>query len=100
MDVRLNLPQVPGSESGCCAEAVCLADATPGQTGIVCHTLLDEQDAEMLRAMGLRPRAWVRVCRVGEPCIIEIMGGAGCASRIGLARPLARLVLLSQVCEA
>jgi len=59
---------------------------------------LDVRDAALLRAMGLRPNAKVRLCRLGEPCIVEVMTGAGdgtckgpggCWCRIGLAKPLA-----------
>lgn len=82
----------------CCAAAVALADSRPGQTGVVCHTGLDEQDAAMLRAMGLRPSARVRVCRVGDPCIIEVVSQSGCSCRLGLARSLARRVMLAEVC--
>jgi len=84
----------------CCAGAVAIAEAKPGQTGVVCHTGLDEHDAAMLRAMGLRPRSRVRICRVGEPCIVEVLGASGCACRIGLSRPLARRVMIARECEA
>ncbi|MBX3409780.1 MAG: ferrous iron transport protein A [Phycisphaeraceae bacterium] len=65
-----------------------------GQVGVVCETCLDPRDAAMLRAMGLRPRAQVRVCRLGQPCIIEVVsGGRGCC-RIGLAWDLASRVMI------
>lgn len=69
-----------------------------GATAIVRGTTLDVRDAALLRAMGLRPNAKVRLCRLGEPCIVEVMTGAGdgtckgpggCWCRIGLAKPLA-----------
>jgi len=93
------LPQT-SSRAPCCAAAVSLADAKPGQTGVVCQTGLEEQDAAMLRAMGLRPKARVRICRAGEPCIIEVLSESGCACRLGLARKLASRVMLAEVCEA
>jgi len=76
-----------------------------GQTGVVCEHRLDPADAAWLRAMGLRPNARVRVCRRGEPCIVEVLPTAGgdgdgcaladCCCRIGLARPLADRVMVS-----
>jgi hypothetical protein len=62
----------------------------------------------MLRAMGLRVNARVRICRLGEPCIVELVGGtsanagatdacprgSACTCRIGLAKPLARRVMV------
>ncbi|HLO39955.1 MAG TPA: FeoA family protein [Phycisphaerales bacterium] len=80
-----------------------LSDAEVGDSGVVCHHNLDIRDAELLRAMGLRPRARVRVCKRGEPCIVEVLAGCGhggggiedaCSCRIGLAGSLARLVMI------
>lgn len=81
---------------------ISLADAAPGDVGVLCHSELDGQDSELLRAMGLRPQARVRVCRLGEPCIVEVFAGGGsaaCRCRIGLSKPLARRVLMEPVGE-
>jgi len=75
-----------------------LAELRPGQTGVVHDLESNEADAAVLRAMGLRGNARVRLCRAGEPCIVSILSGSaeqcseGC--RIGLARPLALRVLV------
>jgi hypothetical protein len=72
----------------------------PGQTGIICESRLAKEDAALLRAMGLCDRATVRVCRLGEPCVVAVGGVRGVgvdpksctcggSCRIGLARPLA-----------
>lgn len=46
--------------------------------------------------MGLRPGIRVRVVRLGEPTILEVLGaeacGCACASRIGLTKALAARV--------
>ena len=87
---------------------VALTTLKAGQTATVHGTTLEHNDAALLRAMGLRPSAMVRVCRLGEPCIIEVLGGVraenGCAERngacicrIGLARPLAERVMVGPV---
>ncbi len=46
-------------------------------------------DRELLAAMGLTARCPLRVCRAGEPCIIEVA-----ATRLGLSSVLARKVLV------
>jgi hypothetical protein len=81
-----------------------LTGLLPGQTAVVRATDLEAGDADLLRAMGLRLSARVRLCRLGEPCIVEVMGGGescdrkgGCVCRIGLARPLAEKVLVGSV---
>lgn len=79
-----------------------------GQAATVRSIDMDPKDASMLRAMGLRVNARVRICRLGEPCIIELLGGsaasmestadcprgASCTCRLGLARPLAQRVMV------
>ncbi len=73
-----------------------LSDLRPGDLASVCETCLDADDASLLRAMGLRPNATLRVCRLGDPCIIEVhtAAGGGCACRIGMARELASRVMV------
>jgi Fe2+ transport system protein FeoA len=78
-----------------------LSDAKPGQVCVVKETSLSPKDAALLRAMGLRPAAHVRVCRLGEPCIVEVLtngacGPDGCGCRIGLSLPLARQVFITE----
>lgn len=74
-----------------------LSDCRAGQTGVVHEAFLELKDGALLRAMGLRPKARVRVCRLGEPCIVEVFGscGGGCSCRIGLSLPLARQVMIA-----
>lgn len=83
--------------------AVALTQLRPGQVGVVVSSSLGAQDAALLSAMGLRCSATVKVCRVGEPCIVSVLGGgSGCSlpaagsCRIGLARPLAEKILVRQ----
>lgn len=56
----------------------------------------DPADAALLRAMGLRPGIRVKVVRLGEPTILEVLGaeacGCACSSRIGLTKALASRV--------
>ncbi|MBX3358538.1 MAG: ferrous iron transport protein A [Phycisphaeraceae bacterium] len=86
-----------------------LASLTPGQTGTICECALSDDDASMLRAMGLGIAARIRLCRAGQPCIVAL--GCVCrehaadgeggtlrdlwgGGRIGLARPLAERIIV------
>lgn len=64
---------------------------------IVAEVRGDARDAAIVRAMGLTPGACVRVCRVGEPCIVAVMCHRGChcaSGRIGLSRAMAGRVMV------
>lgn len=71
-----------------------LSQMKPGDSGCIVGADLPEGDRAYLRAMGLRDNARITVCRLGEPCIVRVMGGCGCSFRIGLARPLADKVFV------
>lgn len=78
---------------------VALSTLLPGQQAFVQGAALDSTDAAYLRAMGIRPQALVRMCRTGEPCIVEVRSGGvqscgSCCCRIGLSRDLADKVLV------
>jgi hypothetical protein len=86
-----------------------LASLTAGQIADVCETCMDPRDTAMLRAMGLSPAATIRLCRQGEPCILEVLlaerpaqgdglcSRADCRCRIGLTRYLAERVKVIRV---
>ncbi|MDX2115678.1 MAG: FeoA family protein, partial [Planctomycetota bacterium] len=73
---------------------ISLTQLRPGETGTISGCGLDAGERRLLRAMGLRDEAKIVLCRLGEPCIVRVMGGCGCSSRIGLARPLAEQVFI------
>ncbi len=73
---------------------VSLAQLRTGETGRVLTSELDPQDAAVLRAMGLRADAQVKLCRPGQPCIVSVVGVHGMCCRIGLASPLAERVMV------
>ncbi len=50
---------------------------------------LASDDCALLKALGLTDRCLLRVCKAGEPCIVEVK-----ATRIGLSRALARGVFV------
>lgn len=47
------------------------------------------EDEALLRALGLTERSLVRVCKAGEPCIVQVR-----TTRIGLSREAAESVLV------
>lgn len=67
--------------AGCCSGPagsaargeVPLSQLSVGQIALVCESKLDQQDAALLRAMGLAPSAHIKLCRVGEPCIVAVL---------------------------
>lgn len=84
-----------------------LTELKVGQSGVICESTLDTNDAALLRAMGLCDQTMVRLCRVGEPCVVAVGGvrgglnvdasacTCGGSCRIGLARPLADRIMVS-----
>jgi hypothetical protein len=89
-----------------------LAELPVDAVGEICEARLDPDDAALLRAMGLSLSAKVRMCRAGEPCIVAVLSSASpcqggvvgdgrvvpcCSSRIGLARSLAKRILVTRV---
>lgn len=89
---------------GCVAEVppgpvLALAGLSPGEIAHVATLGMDDPaDNALLRAMGLRPGVRVRVIRLGQPSIVEVLGaeacGCACASRIGLTKELAAKVVV------
>ncbi len=75
-------------------KAVPLTKLTRGQSGRILCTESDADDSSMLRAMGLRPDASIQLCRLGEPCIVSLMGACGGGCRIGLAKDIASRVMV------
>lgn len=81
---------------------ISLCQLKPGQVAVVAEARLDAKDASYLSAMGLCENAMIRVCRMGEPCIVSVLGGcsggaSGGGCRIGLALPLAQRIFVRTV---
>lgn len=47
------------------------------------------EDCELLSAMGLTDHCRLRICRVGEPCIIQVA-----ATRLGLSSTMASKIMV------
>ena len=72
-----------------------LARMSAGEHGKVCSLGLAAAQKSELGPMGLRERSCVRVCRVGEPCIVEVGCAPGMCRRIGLSRLVAQRVMVT-----
>ena len=101
-----------------------LLDLPEGGIAVICSCHLEPADAAVLRAMGLAPSCYVKMCRRGNPTIVAVLSWHGPAaplqsclscdiarrevgavpgeflagsSRIGLARRLAGRIMVSPV---
>jgi Fe2+ transport system protein FeoA len=66
-----------------------LSQLRAGATARLHSAELAIDDCALLKALGLTDRCLLRVCKAGEPCIVEVK-----ATRIGLSRALARGVFV------
>jgi Fe2+ transport system protein FeoA len=60
-----------------------------------CMASLPENDRCLLRAMGVHEHCELRVCKPGEPCIIEVE-----RTRVGLSGPVAQRLLVTPCDDA
>ena len=72
-------------------EVVPLSTLRRGDSATVRRCMLEPQECELLSAMGLRGECRLRVCRAGEPCIVQVD-----ATRLGLSSAMARLVMVNR----
>jgi Fe2+ transport system protein FeoA len=79
----------PLSEQRPSEPGVPLTALRAGETAIVRCRLLEGQDCELLAAMGLRDRCVLRICRAGEPCIVQVA-----ATRLALSSAVALKVIV------
>jgi len=79
LDTATNQPRV-----------VSLTQLRPGLTAEVDAAALPPDDAAYLSAVGICPRAKLRLCRAGHPFVVELCDDCGPGCRIAIARDLAR----------
>lgn len=82
-----------------------LSDVETGVVAVVRSVHAEVADAALLRAMGLRPAARVRVFRTGEPFVVQVLRTLSNAetqvlTRIALSAPLARRVRVMREAQA
>ena len=82
----MSLRQCPTSSH---VPIVPLSELGSGQRALVIERLLCGDDRRLLSAMGLGDQCVVRVCRSGEPCIVEVQ-----ETRLGMSRAIANKVMV------
>lgn len=78
-------PAAPADEPA----AVRLTELGDGSIARFDHAEVAADDHALLRALGLTNRSIVRVCKSGEPCIVQVR-----TTRIGLSRVVADGILV------
>jgi Fe2+ transport system protein FeoA len=66
-----------------------LSELAIGASARLHQTDLDEPTVRLLSALGLTPSSEFRLCKAGEPCIIQVR-----STRIGLSRGVAARILV------
>lgn len=66
-----------------------LSTLGPGKVVRLHAADLSPQDCALIRALGMTDHCVLRICKVGEPCIVEVQ-----STRIGLARLVADGILV------
>lgn len=66
-----------------------LTDLSAGDRGRLHATDLESTDREMLRALGLGEHSHFRVCKAGDPWILQVR-----STRVGLSDTVARRILV------
>jgi Fe2+ transport system protein FeoA len=69
--------------------ALRLADLPVGFIARVHHAHVDPESRSLLRALGLTDGSLLRVCKQGEPCVVQVR-----ATRIGICSRIARQVFV------
>jgi len=68
---------------------VALTALRAGRTCRLHEARLDDEAVGLLRALGLSDREAFRLCKAGEPCILQVGG-----TRIGLSRKVASCIFV------
>jgi Fe2+ transport system protein FeoA len=79
----------PARASARLATIVRLLDLVPGTTAVL-RQVLDHQSRAVLSSLGLTDGARMRICRLGDPCIIQVR-----STRIGLSKAVAQSILVT-----
>lgn len=68
---------------------IALSSLPVGRTARLHEARLDPSAVGLLRALGLSERSRFRLCKAGEPCIVQVG-----ATRIGVSRAVAANILV------
>ena len=80
----LPLPPTPAPPSEPATPAVPLTTMSVGAVATL-HEVRDAESRTVLRSLGLGDSSVVRLCKAGDPCIVQVR-----ATRIGLSHAVAR----------
>ena len=69
--------------------AIRLSDLRPGRRARLHATHAAPQDCALLAALGLTDRCVLSICKMGEPCIVQVR-----STRIGISRSVAEAILV------
>lgn len=61
----------------------------PAGAVVTLHDVTDDSSRPVLRALGLTDASTLRLCQVGDPCIVQVR-----STRIGLSSAVARCLLV------
>lgn len=78
------MPTAPRANGSSTTMPIRLSALAPGCTARMHTADLAPQDCAMLRALGMTDACVLRICKVGEPCIVQVQ-----STRIGLSRSVA-----------
>jgi Fe2+ transport system protein FeoA len=70
-------------------DAVVPLTSVPLGTMVTLHEVRDSESRSPLRSLGLIDDCRMRLCKIGDPCIVQVR-----ATRIGLSRSVARCVFV------
>jgi Fe2+ transport system protein FeoA len=88
-ELEIVLSLTMSASLGALRQPIPLSQLSAGSTARLHSADLAIDECALLRALGLTDRCLLRVCKAGEPCIVEVK-----ATRIGLSRALARGVFV------
>lgn len=89
-------PMLPDSPPRSAArQPVALCDLRVGDSAQFVRTEVDVATAQFLRIVGLTHASELRLCKNGDPCIIQVR-----STRIGLSRAVARQVFVVPISDA
>ncbi|MGE5232559.1 MAG: FeoA family protein [Acidobacteriota bacterium] len=79
----------PQTTPGAAPRSIRLVQLGAGESARLQTTDLEQEDCELLRALGMTDSCILRVCKAGDPCIVQVR-----STRIGLSHRLAEHILV------
>lgn len=81
-------------QSDCCESPVPLSTLPGGSVATIAGSTVPDDATALLSAMGLSNQNRLKVCRVGDPCIVKVR-----STRFGISSVVARNILVQPVRE-